>query len=227
MHEAKKSLAWLRGWTIEQAITDEFWTLQEYDERSKSCELCKKKQKICSHPQSTMFEKLSEFKKKSAQKPFIIVLLLFFISVSTPWFMVSSYWLQILEAYNIPIKVKLAIIVLTTVNLLGNILSLILVRFVSKRKLYLIMMTMTFLSTLILCSYGFLNLPKGYNSTHALYITETIMDWKWIPFTCIISTSFFLYVGVFPMPWQILSVAFPNKYVFYFLTKLNLFYFYT
>ncbi|XP_031639034.1 facilitated trehalose transporter Tret1-2 homolog [Contarinia nasturtii] len=211
--DALKSLRWLRGWVHKESVNQEFQELQRYSERYKSCEVCIKKDLKCSHPLPTFYERLQELKRKPTLKPFTIVMILFVISSFVSTFSMSSYIVQILKAYNVPMEPDQAAAVLSYVNNLGNISFLCLIRFTGKRYLYLTMMTLLLLSAVTLCAYGFLILPNGYTSFPDLTPNFALENKTlgYIPFFCIIVTNFCMYCGINAMPWQMISEVFPYK----------------
>lgn len=78
--EAENSLCWLRGWVTKETVAHEFDELQRHSERSKSCYSCIKQNQKCPHPLPSLIEKLSEFKRKSTFKPFLIIFMLSFLA---------------------------------------------------------------------------------------------------------------------------------------------------
>lgn len=211
--DAERALCWLRGWVSKQDVSQEFQELQRYSQRYKSCELCIKKDQPCTHPLPTFCEKLKELKRKQTRRPFIIVMALFVISAFCGTFAMSSYIVQILKAYNVPMEPDQAAAVLSYVNNLGNISFLCLIRFTGKRYLYITMMTILLLSASTICAYGFIFLPSGYNSYPDLSPNFPLenRNFGYIPFVCIILTSFCTFCGINAMPWQMISEVFPYK----------------
>lgn len=128
----------------------------------------------------------------------------------------SSSWypfvVQIFKAYDSPIAPDKAAALLSFVNNIANIVFLCVIRFTGKRLLYLTMLTMTLLSALAICVYGFVILPSGYNSfdqTQTFSLENKQLGY--IPFIFIIIWSFCLFGGVSTMPWQMISEIFPYK----------------
>lgn len=104
IEKAEKSLQWLRGWVPKANVADEFQALQRYSERSKSCSKCVKQNQKCQHPPPNFIEKMSEFQRKRTLKPFLIVMLLFFLSQFTGISPMRPYIVQILKAYKTPLS---------------------------------------------------------------------------------------------------------------------------
>lgn len=157
-----------------------------------------------------MLEKLKELKRKPTLKPFFIVMPLFTIAAfSGSWY---PFVVQIFKAYESPIAPDKAAAVLSFVNNIANIVFLCLIRFTGKRALYLTMLSMTLLSSLVICGYGFAVLPAGYNSfdqTQTFSLGDKQLGY--IPFIFVMLWSFCLFCGVATMPWQMVSEIFPYK----------------
>lgn len=211
--DAERALCWLRGWVRKESIAQEFRELQRYSDRYKSCELCIKKDLKCIHPLPTFCEKLGELKRRQTLKPFIIVMTLFCIASFSTTFSMPSYIVQILKAYNVPMEPDQAAAVISYINNLGNISFLCLIRFTGKRYLYLTMLTLLFLSAATISGYGFIFLPKGYTSypDHSPNFALNCKELGYIPFICILITSFCTFCGINSMAWQMISEVFPFK----------------
>lgn len=126
----------------------------------------------------------------------------------------TPFIVQIFKAYDSPIAPDQTAVIFSFVNNLGTLAFLILIRFTGKRPLFLTMLGGVILSATIICIYGFVVLPSGYNSfDHAKYFSlENHKQLTYIPFICI-----FLWVfcsaSVLSMGWQLVSEIFPYKYV--------------
>lgn len=184
--------------------------MQRYSDHYKSCNLCIKQNQKCSHPLPTLVEKFRELKRKQTLKPFLIVVPLFIISaLASSWF---PFVVQIFKAYESPIPPDMAAALLALMNNAANIFFICLIRFTGKRLFYLIMLSLTFLSSLILCGYGFAILPAGYNSFDQIQtFSLSNKQLGYIPFVCILLTGFCLFCGVATIPWQMVSEIFPYK----------------
>lgn len=160
-----------------------------------------------------MVEKLKELKRKQTLKPFAIVMALFLIAAFSGTFAMSTYIIQILKAYNVPMEPDQAAALLSYVNNMGNICFLCLIRFTGKRYLYLTILTILFLSGAVICGYGFFVLPLGYSSYPDLSPNFQLANptLSYIPFICIILSSFCTFCGINSMPWQMISEVFPYK----------------
>lgn len=212
LNDAEKSLCWLRGWVQQGAIAQEFKDLQRYSDRSTSCISCVKQNLNCGHPLPTLLEKLKELKRKQTLKPLFIVVALFIFAEFTGATGMSSYNVQIFKAYGSPIAPDRSVAILSFVNNLANITFLCLIRFTGARIIYLVMLTIVFLSNAIISGYGFIFLPNGYNSfDHTQDIPIENQTLTYIPFVCLMLLNFGAYCGVNSIPWQLLSSIYPFK----------------
>lgn len=119
--EAEKALCWLRGWVPKERISDEFQALQQYSERSKSCNYCIEHNQHCPHPPPSLTEKFAEFKRKRTLKSFFIVISLFIILQYSGIFAMTPYLVQIFKAYQSPMSPDVATAVLSLLNILATI----------------------------------------------------------------------------------------------------------
>lgn len=214
MAEAETALCWLRGFVSTDVTFDEFQSLQRYNDRSKCCGLCLKQQLKCGHPLPNVIEKLKELQRKQTLKPFFIVITLICMLQFSRLITVKSFIVQIFRAYESPVPPDQAAALLNLMNNIAHITFLFIIHFTGKRRLYLIMLMMIFISTLAICGYGFAILPKGYNSfDHSQIVSIPNKHFAYIPFICIIVGSFCSYCGVNSAPSQMLSELFSFKYV--------------
>lgn len=190
-----QALRWLRGWASEKEVAEEFHALQQYTEQKKKCDWCLKTQQLCAHTKQTLCEKFKDFIKKSIIKPVIITASLIVISIFTPLFINAVHWERIMSAYNVPIEAKRAMTLSGYAKLLGILSFLCVDRFVAKRKLYLIMSSIIFLSTFVLSCYGF--------------ASTNVTELQSIPFACIILVMFCLSGAGNPI--LNMSIAFPYR----------------
>lgn len=210
--DAEKSLQWLRGWVDKSTVADELQALQRYSERYTTCSACIKLGVSCSHPLPTLTQKFGEMKRKQTLKPLFIVLSLFAIAAFSGITAMSPYIVQIFKAYGSPMEPDKAAALLNFVNNLANLMFLCMIRFTGKRKLYLSTLSMVILCSAVLCAYGFLVLPGGYNSfDREQWFELRDPQLGYVPFVCIILLSFCSYCGINTMPWQMISEVFPYK----------------
>lgn len=216
IEDAKKSLCWLRGWVPAETVTEEFESMQRQSDRSKSCNLCAKQNLKCSHPPPTLREKYAELKRQRTYKPFIIVMLLFFLADFSGSLSMKPFIVQIFKAYESPIAPDRAAAIMSFLDNMGNLTYIVLVRFTGKRRLYLTIITGVFLSSFIISCYGFIYLPNGYisfdqtdQSQPSFRLANTNLSY--IPLFCLYFWSYFSYCGFIAMPWVLLAELFNFK----------------
>lgn len=200
---AENSLCYLRGWAPKAIVADEFERLQDHSIRAKSCEACEREKITCTHPPPTLFQKFADFRQKRTLKPFAITIALFAIVQISGIFAMTTYLSNIFKVYQSPIQPQYATLIMSGLNILAVVTFMCTVRFTGKRLLYLVALAGVCISTLAISIYGFVVLPRGYNSFDeqqkmALSEGNAIV---YIPTACIIIWSFCSYCGILMMPW--------------------------
>lgn len=214
--DAVNALRWLRGWVPKQIVVDELQSLQRQCERSTSCNLCTKQSLKCVHPSPTLFQKYKELLRYRTLKPFVIVMLLFFLADFSGSLSMKPFIVQIFKAYESPIAPDRAAAVMTFLDNVANLTYMSLVRFTGKRRLYLTVITGVFLCSLIVSGYGFIYLPSGMVSFDHTNDTQQVSHLEnphlaYIPMICLWLWSFFSYCGFIAMPWVLLAELFSFK----------------
>lgn len=212
LQSARKSLAWLRGWTSIDDVAEEFEKLQRYTQRSKSCSYCIEQNQTCIHSSSTLYEKIFEMTRMPTLKPFFLVTSLYVISEFSGITGMQPYLVPIFQAYKIPMAPDHALFIIGIINNLANLTNVCLIRYTGKRPLYLTMLFSLVLCSAIISGYGFVVLPKGYNSSHESdTFSPENKQLTYIPFVLIMIWSFCSYCGVNSLPWQLLSEVYSIK----------------
>lgn len=116
--EALKSLQWLRGWVSPKAVKEEFDEIKRYNEYSISCTACIKAERKCTHPPPTIREKLRELIRRRTIKPFVILLIAFFIAQFSGTHAMRPYIVQILKNFGSPIDPSWATVRLVICSIL-------------------------------------------------------------------------------------------------------------
>lgn len=212
--EAEKSLCWLRGWVSSEMVAQEFHSLKQQSERSKSCNNCVKQNLKCTHPLPTLREKFAEMKRKRTIKPFTIVVILFILSHMTGVLTTRPFMVQIFQAYDSPIAPDQAAMIMSLLDIVANLVFMCVVHFTGKRKLYLSMVFGIVVCTIVISVYGFIFLPLGYNSFEKTQFSTFRLECKglsYIPLIFLYLWSFFSFCGFNGMPWILLSEIFPFK----------------
>lgn len=207
-----KSLCWLRGWVSKAAVAVEFQELHRCNERSKSCANCIERTVKCSHPSPTIYEKLCEMRKSKTMKPLFVTMSMFFIAAFSGVTGMGPFIVQILKAYDSPLAPDRTATLVSVANNLGMFALLVFIRITGKRPLYLTMLSCVLLSAAVVCAYGFIWLPNGYNSfDQSNYVSMDNESLAYIPFVGILLWHGFTCCGIYSLPWQWLSEAFPYR----------------
>lgn len=210
--DARKSLQWLRGWVSPQAVEKEFQEMQRYSANASKCTPCQKSQSAkCDHPAPTEWMKLQELMRKRNLRPFVLVILLFVFGQLSGMTGMRPYLVQIFQAYGVPLDANWATVSTGLLGLLANIVCMICIKFVGKRKLALFSMSLTALCCLSLSVYAFNVFPAGWTSFEAHEKIDTADGLSYIPMFLFFILAFASSVGVLPVPWILLSEVFPFK----------------
>lgn len=161
---AKKSLQWLRGWVSEKEIQTEFETAKKNQEFSSACAPCQKAQEKCTHPSPSFKERMMEFKRKQTLKPFAILFLANAMAQVAGMMHLLPFVVQLLKSYQSSIKSEDGIIIISASSVIATLTIMFTVKFIGKRRLYLISLAGCFLSHLSLCAYGYYRFPQGLKS---------------------------------------------------------------
>lgn len=117
----------------------------------------------------------------------------------------------IMKAYGVPMNPSTATVWLGVMGVLANIMLLCLVRWMGKRRVYLISMIGTFTCCISLAVYGFLYLPPGWRALVENLNAEIVGHENLAPLILMIGLAFFTSLGVSAVPWMLLSEVFPFK----------------
>ncbi|XP_058822151.1 facilitated trehalose transporter Tret1-like [Topomyia yanbarensis] len=210
--DARKSLQWLRGWVSPAAVEKEFQEMQRYNTNAAKCTVCQKSQSArCEHPPPTEWMKLQELMRKRNLRPFVLVMLLFLFGQLSGLTGMRPYLVQIFQAYGVPLDANWATVSMGLLGLLANIVCMICIKFVGKRRLALFSMSVTALSCLSLAIYAFNVFPADWTSFDVHKEVNTANGLNYVPMLLFFVLAFASSVGVLPVPWILLSEVFPFK----------------
>jgi MFS family permease len=210
--DALKSLMWLRGWVPSpKYVEKEFNELVRYSEESNRCVACHKLGTKCSHPPASAKELFRELYRKRTLKPFFLVLIMFVFAQFSGLASMRPYLVQIFQTYAVPIDASWATVVIGIMGFFANILSVIVIKPLGKRKIGLISMVGTCISIISLAFYTYFVLPSGTTSfvKHEIHTPSNYLGY--VPLTFIYLLAFFTSFGLLPVPWMLLSEVFPFK----------------
>lgn len=158
-------------------------------ERSKWCQPCLKQDIKCVHPLPTFCENLVELKRRKALKPVFIILSLTFFTIYTGAAAMRPYQLQIFKAYESPLGSDESATITSFIINLASLIFMCSVKFIGKRRMYLMMGFGVFLSSFIISCFGFIYLPSGFNSFEQQSVSFHLENekLKYIPLICLVS----------------------------------------
>uniref|UniRef100_A0A182VVZ1 Major facilitator superfamily (MFS) profile domain-containing protein n=1 Tax=Anopheles minimus TaxID=112268 RepID=A0A182VVZ1_9DIPT len=210
--DALKSLQWLRGWVSPKAVEQEFQEMKRYSLHSAKCAICEKSgATTCQHPPLTEWAKLKELTRKRNLRPFVLVMLFFVFGQLSGLTGMRPYLVQIFQAYGVPLDANWATVSTGLLGLMANIVCMVSIKFVGKRRLAIISMSVTAISCISLSIYAFNTFPPGWTSFDNHPGTSHITSLGYIPMVLFFMLAFFTSVGVLPVPWILLSEVFPFR----------------
>lgn len=142
--DALKSLTWLRGWAPESIVQIEFEAMKRHKTFANSCSACEKAKIECIHPPPSMGEKFKYLFRQRTLKPFFILVICSVIGFSCGTHHLIPYIVQILNAYQSPISPNWATVVIGFTGVCGTIVCILILKFVGKRRIFLISLTAVF-----------------------------------------------------------------------------------
>ncbi|EAA01784.5 AGAP001236-PA [Anopheles gambiae str. PEST] len=211
--DALKSLQWLRGWVSPKAVEQEFQEMKRYSLHSAKCAICEKSGSTttCQHPPLTEWTKLKELTRKRNLRPFVLVMLFFVFGQLSGLTGMRPYLVQIFQAYGVPLDANWATVSTGLLGLIANIVCMVSIKFVGKRRLAITSMAVTALSCISLSIYAFNTFPPGWTSFDNHPGTSHVTSMGYIPMVLFFMLAFFTSVGVLPVPWILLSEVFPFR----------------
>lgn len=212
LSEARKSIAWLRGWTTEDQIDPEFKELCHHLDRKfqgvdnpnfNGCE--KKPASIAAENVATnhtgITEKLKLFLKKTFLYPYGLVSFVFFLANFGGMGTLQTYAVQIFATLQAPIDKYYATIILGVAQLSGSILCVCIIHYTGKRRLSFVSLIACSVCLLVIATYAYV-IDVRYlitDSNVSSQIEKT--QYSWIPMTFLISYAFLCHAGIRVLPW--------------------------
>lgn len=221
--EAKKSLAWLRGWTTPEAVSVEHRELCLSLGKDPDGNASNANSKTTGTDKSKL---LNRFGSRSFVLPYMLVAMAFFLGHFSGMTTLQTFAVQIFERLRAPIDRYYATLLLGIVELFGSLLCVILVHRTGRRPL-------TFLSTIgcgicfiTVATYAYLIDVDGLqmekslsllNSTdlhhNQTVITDVPLDTeslRWLPTTLLIGSAFLSHAGIRLLPWVLIGEVYPT-----------------
>ncbi|KAF5288907.1 hypothetical protein FQA39_LY03786 [Lamprigera yunnana] len=200
--EARKSLAWFRGWGSTDSVETEFQKMyNDYKATQNNTKDVEKLKAI-----QVLKEKCRHLMTKSFFFPLILVSYLYILACFTGGYTSQTYSVLIFSTLNVPIDKYYANLLMGVVELLGCVLSIIFVKYFGKRK-----MGMGSLIGLIICNI-FIGVYTCIQNIKLLEVhdlsPEDIEGHTWIPLILLLSLAFSAHCGVKTLPWILVGEVF-------------------
>lgn len=214
--DARKSIAWLRGWTSLSEIELEFQDLCKELGKAEDIGIDNSLDKA--HSGRSKFEYLKLFAKKNFVRPYILVSLCFFLGHFNGMTTFQTYAIKIFATLNSPIDKYYATAILGVVELLGCIVCVTLVHFIGKRVINFISLIGCGCCFMIVAIYSYIIgvnqieiSSLSANNTTVLTSQSDLSAYNWIPTTFLIVAAFMSHVGIRILPWILTGEVFPNE----------------
>lgn len=215
--EARRSIAWLRGWVPVQDIEGEFQelckqNLQEQTRRINS-ELAEGfSEKKAKPKKPSRIANVKLYATKQFLWPYFVVSLVFFLSHFNGNTTLQIFAIKIFSTLKTPIDTYYATVFLGIAQFLGCIVCVVFVNILGKRIINFISLLGSGVCFIIVATYAYLIDVKYFdniimtnatsNTTYADTSNEAILDqFRWIPVTFLVASAFLTYAGIKILPW--------------------------
>ncbi|KAB0804541.1 hypothetical protein PPYR_01511 [Photinus pyralis] len=202
LQEAKKGLAWVRGWTTVENVELEINTISQQLFVDNSL-----------NKTVTLKKYLSQFFGRNFLCPLGLVSFIFCVATFTGGDTLQTYAITIFATMRIPISEYYATLLLGFVQVLGALINIGLLRALGKRRLVLIALLCISICNIVIAAYAYLS--------KAFYITLLkdsdvlsgldMSSYTWIPITFLILLSLINQCGVYSLPWILMTEVFPYE----------------
>lgn len=192
--EAKKNLAWLRGWTTLEKVDEEFQEIVDHV-NSESVNIC-----------LTNTVKFPAFLlKKEVYWPLGLIaftfVLVFFCGTST----LTIYAVPFFAATKTPFNAFYVTVFMGISQLVGGLFCVAFIKF-GKRLVSFITLIGTGMCMLITAIYLY------YHRIFSLNYDQTLDEKHWVPLVFILIGTFISFSGYMHLPWILIGEVYPEKY---------------
>lgn len=223
--DARKSIAWLRGWTTVETIEPEFQELcRTLGKIEQTNEEIKKKAK-------TLWDRFQPYTRKSFLWPYALICYIFLLGHFCGMTTLQSYAVQIFASLRAPIDKYYATIALAVAEIFGTVMSVCIVRYVGKRALNFATTLGCGTCFIIVATYAhfhdirYLVLQQNFNNatnftdimnvTNMSSIANKISSpnaniYQWIPMCFLIFAAFLSHSGIRALPWLLTGEVYAN-----------------
>ncbi|KAB0797317.1 hypothetical protein PPYR_08311 [Photinus pyralis] len=212
--DAKRSLAWLRGWTAVENVREEFEQMCQNHNVTYSQTGSANVFTISEGPSRTLRTvNLKPYAQKSFIWPFGLVAFICFLCGFTGFLTLQTYAVSIFTSLNVPINEYYATLGLGIAQFFGSLVSIILVKCYGKR-----IMTFVSLGCIGICNvgigvYGYQTRVKNLSLISEDIASDNfnVTDHQWVPLIFLVSLSFFSHCGIRVLPWILLGEIYSHE----------------
>lgn len=204
--EAKRSIAWLRGWTSIENVED------EYQELYKQIKINKEEDSTIGGILMNKIRNVKLFAKSNFIWPCLLVSFTFLLGHFNGYSPFQVYAIKIFKVIKAPLNEYYSTIIVGIVQLLGATVSVALIHYIGKRTLNFISLFGSGLCFIIVATYSYLHDINNFDDT---IITNTTLAnsleseaHTWIPVTFLILFGFLSFVGIKILPWILIGEIF-------------------
>lgn len=207
VEDARKNLAWLRGWTTVEAVEEEF---KEIYKKQKDSEVRDR-----SGGDGTLVGQLIKiFFKKNFLWPLGVVTLLFFLLHFTGTSTLQTFAVKLFATLQAPIDKYHATILLGVAEFLGTLACIIFVHILGKRVIVFISLVGIGICNVVVGTYAHMIDVKYlnfHNETASMEATPEQEMLKWIPLVVLILIAFIGHCGIRVLPWILIGEIFSHE----------------
>lgn len=198
--EAKRSLAWLRGWSSLESVTDEF------DDLLSKVQECVPKD--LDQPRKIL-DKFKFLGKREVYWPLFLVSYAYFLSHFNGTTSFITYSVLIFDALKAPINEYHATVIMGSVQALGCAISVLIVHILGRRKLNFISVIGSGVCYMCIAIYIYFNGIFDLKQDESAAYDGTK---HWVPTSVLILATFIFAVGIRILPWVLMGELFPNEH---------------
>ncbi|KAK4880566.1 hypothetical protein RN001_008712 [Aquatica leii] len=202
IHQARRSLAWLRGWTTVDHIE------KEYEKMLSDCKEFDNTTVFNHKPKWSQI--ILNYTKKSFVWPLALVSFIYLLANVTGLVTLQTYAVNIFGTLQAPMDKYYATVILGIVQVFGCFVSLFFVRYFGKRVTAFVSVLGVALCNVIVGIYAYVIDVKYLqftNETSEVHFSSN----TWLPLCVLISMAFIGHVGLRAIPWILVGEVFSHK----------------
>lgn len=193
--EARKSLAWLRGWTKTENVEEEFnelWSQTRAESEQKESK--------------TLYESVVLFKKKEIYKPMALIVYSYVLVQFSGSGCITTYAVKIFASLKAPINEFYVTAILGVMQFTACCVCISVINVLGKRVITFLSLAGIAVFLLGTAIYLFI--------WDILYIDNVQIEdptKHWFPVVLVLLSSFSAHMGVVLLPWNIMGEVFPDE----------------